>query len=367
VRLLDTRPDGNTADCKAARIGFVGAGSFVALVVAGRAAPTDAIAVSLNVTVTDARADGFITVFPCGTDRVDGSNVNYTKGSTVANAVIAKLGTKGTVCLFTYAPVHLVVDADGWVPATSDYVPTAPNRLLDTRQLDTPARPDGGLVPAGTTVSLTIGGRTGVPADASAVVVNITAADTRGPGVVSIVPCDQPTINASTLNFIAGQNVPNLTIAALDTTGRLCVRTTAATHLLVDLNGWFPHTTTYHPVTPARLLDTRPGLGTVDGAASGTGPSAAGQITQLRVTGRAGIPATATTVVLNITVDGARAPGFVTVFPCGTTPPNASTLNYDTGQTIANATLAHAGLDGTICLFTYATTDLVVDVNGYAT
>ncbi|MEO5901074.1 MAG: hypothetical protein ABIR68_13250 [Ilumatobacteraceae bacterium] len=367
VRLLDTRVDGDTADCKAARVGWRGAGSVTALVVAGRGTPADAIAASLNVTVTDAHGAGFITVFPCDTDRVDGSNLNYQTGSTVANAVIAKIGLEGTVCMFTYAPVQLIVDVDGWVPPTSDYVPTSPSRLVDTRLLDTLTAPDLGLVHADSVVAVQVGGRDGVPAGAAAAVVNITAADTRTSGVVSAVPCAQFAINSSTLNFVAHQDVPNLAIVQLDASGKFCLRTSGATHLIVDLDGWFPHTTTYMPITPARLLETRtaPGLGTVDGQAAGIGLRSAGETTAIKVSGRAGVPTNVDAVILNITVDDAQGPGYVTVFPCGTPRPNASTLNYTRGATIANAAITRPGPDATVCLFTYGATHLVADITGY--
>ena len=42
------------------------------------------------------------------------SNVNFVAGHTVANTVIAKVGTGGAVCVFVSAAVHLVVDVDGY-------------------------------------------------------------------------------------------------------------------------------------------------------------------------------------------------------------------------------------------------------------
>lgn len=54
---------------------------------------------------------------------------------------------------------------------------------------------------------------------------------------------------------------------------------------------------------------------------------------------RAGIPADTGAIVLNVTVNDPAAAGFVTVFPCGTEPPNASNLNHVGGQTIANSVI----------------------------
>jgi hypothetical protein len=69
--------------------------------------------------------------------------------------------------------------------------------------------------------------------------------------------------------------------------------------------------------------------------------------------------------VLNLAVTGARAPGFITAYPCDQPRPNAANLNYQAGSTIPNAVIAKLAPDGTVCLFTLADTDLIADVNGY--
>mgnify|MGYP002682602072 CR=1 FL=1 len=46
---------------------------------------------------------GYLTVYPCGEDRPLASNVNYTAGAVVPNAVLAKVGVDGKVCIFTLA------------------------------------------------------------------------------------------------------------------------------------------------------------------------------------------------------------------------------------------------------------------------
>jgi hypothetical protein len=55
----------------------------------------------------------------------------------------------------------------------------------------------------------------------------------------------------------------------------------------------------------------------------------------------------------------------LTVWPCGQPQPNASNLNYGTGQTIPNAVITKLGTAGKVCVFTRAAVDLVIDVNGY--
>ena len=123
--------------------------------------------------------------------------------------------------------------------------------------------------------------------------------------------------------------------------------------------------TSYQPLDPARLLETRSGLSTVDGRFNGAGLRPANSITELSVSGRGGVAVGAATVVLNVTVTEAIAPGFVTVYPCGIAPPLASNLNYRSGATVANAVIVKVGSGGKVCLLNTGPTQLVVDVNGY--
>jgi hypothetical protein len=92
-------------------------------------------------------------------------------------------------------------------------------------------------------------------------------------------------------------------------------------------------------------------------------------VLDVRLTGLAGlVPDTGVAAVsMNVTVQGATAPGFVTVYPCGTRP-LVSSVNFTAGQTVANAVIAPVSADGHVCFYSNAPTNVVVDVNGwYAT
>src|SRR5207344_1767007 len=127
----------------------------------------------------------------------------------------------------------------------------------------------------------------------------------------------------SNINFTTDATVANLVIAKIGSDGRVCIFTNMGTDVLVDVNGYFPGTTAYVPLVPARLLETRPGFTTIDGQSLGAGLPPAGTITELTVTGRGGTPARAATVVLNVTGSEPTAPGFITVYPCGIGTPLA--------------------------------------------
>jgi hypothetical protein len=135
--------------------------------------------------------------------------------------------------------------------------------------------------------------------------------------------------------------------------------------LVVDTNGYFPYDAAYTGVGAARLLETRPGLSTVDGVSNGIGQRGAGSTTELVVAGRGGVPLSAVGSVLNLTAVSPRANGYVTVWPCGLPRPTTSNLNYRAGVTVGMSVVVPPGVGGKVCLFTSAATDLVVDTNGY--
>ena len=60
---------------------------------------------------------GFVTVYPCGIDPPLASNLNYSVGTTAANAVIVKVGAGGKVCLYNSNPTQLIADVSGYFPA----------------------------------------------------------------------------------------------------------------------------------------------------------------------------------------------------------------------------------------------------------
>ena len=366
ARLLDTR-GGPTVDGLGAGQGKLTAGQTIEVQVAGRASvPAGASAAVLNVTVTEANADGFITVYPCGAPRPTASNLNYVAGQTIPNAVVSKLGG-GKVCLYALQGTHLVADVSGYFGDADQFKPlTAPARLLDTRGLPTAdgQGSGGGKLPVGGVLTLKVGGRVGLGANTTSAVLNVTVTEPEGPGFITVYPCSQPRPLASSLNFTPGQTIPNAVVSKLDGNGNVCFFASGRTHLVVDAAGSFPTAQAFAPLSaPARLLDTRPEP-TVDGQFSNVGKRAPGTVLALQVGGRAGIPADANAVVLNVTATEASGPGFVTVFPCGLPRPEASSLNVVAGQTIPNAVFARLGTNGQVCLFVLNGVHLVVDVTG---
>lgn len=133
--------------------------------------------------------------------------------------------------------------------------------------------------------------------------------------------------------------------------------------VIIDVTGQAGDTATagYLPASPFRVLDTR----------SNGGAIAAGATRALTVTGAAGgnrVPTGSPGAVLNVTSTNATGGGFLTVYPCGTTRPTASTLNMRTAGPIANSTavaLTTSGADaGRVCVYASTSTHLVIDIQG---
>ena len=257
------------------------------------------------------------------------------------------------------APIHA---------ATSGFTAlAAPQRVLDTRPGASTADSQHagvGALAAGATYTLPLAGRVGLPGQLAAAVLNVTVADPTEAGFVTVFPCGATPPTASNVNYTRGQTVPNAVIAAPDAGGAVCLFSKAATHLIVDVSGWFA-TGAYTPLAaPARLYESRPGRPTADGQHVGDGIRPAESETRITVTGRAGLADGAASVVLNVTATETQGPGFVTVYPCGAGRPNASNLNYAPNQTVANLAVAKLGDGGQVCVFTKAAAHLVVDAAG---
>ncbi|HVV14490.1 S53 family peptidase [Amycolatopsis sp.] len=118
----------------------------------------------------------------------------------------------------------------------------------------------------------------------------------------------------------------------------------------------------FSPVAPGRILDTRSALGT-----SGTAPLGAGATLKLPVTGTSGVPSSGVTaVVLNVTATEPTDSGFLTLYPDGQPRPASSNLNFVAGQTIPNLVTVPVGANGTVDIYNrFGTVHVIADVFGY--
>jgi len=158
--------------------------------------------------------------------------------------------------------------------------------------------------------------------------------------------------------------VPNAVITPVSSAGEICFYSSANTHLLADINGWFASAAGFSALPPARVFDTRPG--TADGLVPVFKQMYGGDhVLRVKVTGVGGVPGAGVGAVsLNVTVVAPDDAGYVTVFPCGARP-SASNLNFTAGQVVPNAVITPVSSAGEICFYSSANTHLLADINGW--
>jgi hypothetical protein len=241
-------------------------------------------------------------------------------------------------------------------PPPLQYHPITPTRILDTRS----STPLGGNA----TMDVAVIGVGGVPAGATAAVINVTATNTTAASYLTVYPKGAPRPLASTLNWTAGKTVPNLTELELGTGGMLTVYNAFGNaDVVFDVNGYVSLDGTcatdglYRSLVPSRVLDTR-----------ATAQVAGNSSIDVQITGAGGVGATAEAVTLNLTETNATAASYITAYPTGTARPLASNVNFVAGQTVPNRVIVKLGAGGKITLYNaYGNVDLVADVNGWFT
>ena len=242
--------------------------------------PGDAVALALNVTITESAAPGFVTEFPAGRAMPTSSILNVDQaGQTRAAAGIFPVSASG-VALFLSGGGHIVVDLLGYFTGASAgagtdglYTAVDPTRLLDTR----------GASPLGNGVPLYSGGGLEMAvAQGGSIAYNVTSVEGVG-GFVTAFPAGTPRPNTSSVNSIGGGDIAaNFAITQVSNRG-LGFFSQTQTHLLADVQGWFsgpsatatldPPTNTPPAATVTYSACTSDGLATFNAtrAAAGVG------------------------------------------------------------------------------------------------
>jgi hypothetical protein len=254
------------------------------------------------------------------------------------------------------------------VLSASTYHPmTPPFRLLDTRI----GKALSGKFMANTSRTFTIAGVGAILAGASAITGNLTVVNSTSAGMVYLGPDSPSNPQASTMNFAKGVVTANGVTLGLSSTGSLSAIFIAAsgntTDLVLDVTGFFTPDvsgSTYHPLTPARILDTRKKIGMSAKLPANTPRS-------FPVWLRGKVPAKATAVTGNLTVVNSTNSYAVYLGPVGFAKPSTSTINFSKGQIMANNLTVGLSSTGTLSATFLSsngyTTDLVFDVTGYYT
>ncbi len=362
-RVTDTRPGSGEPNAGRA----LQAGGTLAVKVAGiGAVPSDASAVVLNLTASDPSSAGFLSVFPEGGSLPAVSNLDFTPHETVPNLVTVVVGNNGEVSIYNSAGVtNVVVDIEGYYSPVSAggaglYDAVSPARVLGNLFA-------GHLVGPASATTVTVAGPSAldeVPANATAVVVNLTVQRGSDASFLTAYPAGASLPLASDVNFAAGQTTSNRAIVAVGKGGQIMVYNHAGTVAVdVDVDGYYTAAggsgSAFVAIDPVRLVDTRARVG-----GNPLGPKSS---ESLPLTSSS-IPAGATAVATNVTVVAGGAPGYLTVYPPAlSSAPVASDLNWTAGETVANFTTADTSSTGKIEVYNSHgdPVNVVIDAFGY--
>jgi hypothetical protein len=299
----------------------------------------------------------------CGTD-ADGSHLYQ---HSARNCALA--GKTGEEILHVYFDPGLVIRGTPTLLAT--YHPLTPARVLDSR-----ISLGGGLFHSQVKQTVTIATTaSGVPKSAVAVTGNVTVVGQTQQGYVTVAPLltsgtRPPT---STINFPLGDIRANGITVALATGGKLDfmywgTSKSSTVSVIFDVTGYFSNDATgatYHPLTPARVLDSRISLG------AGLFHSQTKQTVTIATTA-SHVPTGAVAVTGNVTIVGQTRGGYVTVAPSltsGVQPPT-STINFPVGDIRANGITVPLAPGGKLDFMYWSsstsdTVNVIFDVTGY--
>jgi hypothetical protein len=344
--------------------------------VAGRGGvPSNATAVTGNLTVTAQTSRGYLFIGPNPSNDPTSSTLNFPVADDRANGVTVALGAGGTLSVTFVAPsagpiAHVIFDVTGYFTTDTSgatYVPLNPSRILDSRS----GNGLGGPFISHAARTFGVSGHGGVPSNAKAVTGNLTVTGQTSNGYLFIGPNPTNDPTSSTLNFPVADDRANGVTVALGAGGTLSVTFVApapgpVAHVIFDVTGYFtPDASgaTYVPFTPNRILDTRSGTGLSGGFSSHLART-------FGVSGIGVLPPYATAVTGNLTVTGQTGNGYLFIGPAATNDPTSSTLNFPRGDDRANGVTVALGAGGTLSVTFVApaagpTTQVVFDVTGY--
>jgi hypothetical protein len=179
--------------------------------------------------------------------------------------------------------------------------------------------------------------------------VSIAVVRSRGFGYLQILDCDAEPGGTSNLTHDRDNQVrAGSAIVRFDDDGTLCVFNRSATHVLVDVQGYFA-AVAIDDIADERLFDTRD-----------TGGKLAPR-TMTKITGRPD-----TSAVLSLGAVRAEGKGYVQVLPCDETPGDYSNLNVDRpNQNRTGLAIVRFGDSGELCIYNTQRMHLLADLQAY--
>jgi hypothetical protein len=197
----------------------------------------------------DGAGTGTVSSQPAGIDCGDVCSEGFPGGSLVTLTATPAAGSRfagwvGEGC-FGSGPCTLTMDATRHVSAAflpsagAGFFPLVPCRVVDTRSGTSPW--SGPALGAGAVRAFEMAGRCGIPADASAVAINVTVTNPTTGGSLTVYPGTGLVPGTSTVSFTSGRTrANNATIGLVD--GVLSVadrQQTGTVDLIVDVSGYY--------------------------------------------------------------------------------------------------------------------------------
>jgi PKD domain/Fibronectin type III domain len=270
--------------------------------------PADATAVMVNTEVFAPTAAGYVRVTPAGLDP-GVTTQEFAKGQAISNLVAVKLVGGKIQVKVSAGSARILMDVSGYysTKAGTYFAPLPTARVFDGTATTTPRQ-------------VQIAGLGGVPADATAVMVNTEVFAPTAAGYVRVTPAGlNPGVAVQ--EFAKGQAISNLVAVKL-VGGKIQVKVSAGSaRILMDVSGYYSAKagTYFAPLAPARVFD---------GTATTT-PR------QVQIAGLGGVPADATAAMVNTEVFAPTAAGYVRVTPAGLNP-GVAVQQFAKGQAISN-------------------------------
>ena len=356
IRLYDTRADGNLP---------VGPGQQLNLRVpgVGRLPESGIGAVALNISASCATASTSITAWAAGTARPSSAALNVLAGAGASAMAVTALGGDGVVSIANRSgTTELAVHVVGYYPAVGGQVfrPTKTLRLYDSR------RDAAGPLTPGAERTITMPTLSSIPATSmTGALLNVTSVSAGGSGALTVQSLGS-TRESATVRFAPGQVVKNRAVAKLENGTFKVSGHDAATHVVVDVVGWWAPAEVvrgrlFQPKAASRVLDTRSGIGAPRARVG------AGGVIKVKVAGKGKpVPGSARAVVMNLTALSATRPTFVTAWPNGRRRPAFPDLSVPAWRTTANLVVVRVGKYNRVRITNgTGSTHLVGDIVGY--
>lgn len=381
VRVLDTR-------YAVGHSGALSAGVPMTFQVAGATTdatiPSDAVAVTGNLTVAAPGNGWAVYLGPSPVASPTSSTVNFVAGQTASNGVTVALSSTGTLSATfmstTGSTTGLVFDVTGYFlndDSGSYYNVVSPVRAIDTRisvGTITPSVVARSLV-ANQPMCFDLSGTIG-DSSATAVTGNLTVANASSGWAIYLGPAAVAAPTTSTLNFTAGQTLANGVTVALGANEKMCATfistTGTTTDIVFDVTGYYSPEGDYMytPIAPVRMVDSRIGLG-VASALVANAPREFQVASTASPLVKTAVAVGATAITGNLTITDQTFGWAAYLGPNALTSPTTSTINFSAGQVIANNVTVPLGGSNNADLFATfistsgKTTSVVLDVTGY--